>query len=226
MLPEKVAEGSEYVLPVCCYLSDGKVPLGWSVLIGETDAGIHPAGGVITVTADITVTAVWGHAVSFALGDPEAEGDMKTEYVGYDGSYTLPVCEFTLGRDTFAAWQSDEGGFFAPGAVIKVKANITMTAVWMHDAGFSLPDRIDRIEESAFEEDASIIVVDAKNCRTIGAKAFAYCSRLSEIHLPADCTIDGTAFEGSGTVYVFAPAGGTTEAFCAVRNYLIFVAIP
>ena len=95
----------------------------------------------------------------------------------------------------------------------------------MHIAAFSLPDAIAEIEESAFEGNTAMTVVDAKNCQSIGANAFAGCENLSEIHLGKNCTIASDAFADSGTLYVFAPAGGTTESFCSSRPNILFVSI-
>ena len=104
-------------------------------------------------------------------------------------------------------------------------AGMTFTAVWMHDASFRLPDSAAGIEESAFEGDAGIRTVDAKNCGNIGGSAFADCRALSEIRLPRNCAIAPDAFANCGTFYVFAPADGTTETFCASREFMIFVEI-
>ena len=69
-------------------------------------------------------------------------------------------------------------------------------------------------------------IVDASNCTAIGINAFKGCTNLTQIRLPADCRIDPAAFSGCGTVYVFAPAGDSTEAFCNQEtNDCIFVAI-
>ena len=71
-----------------------------------------------------------------------------------------------------------------------------------------------------------ITVVDAGNCTSIGAYAFRGCTGLTQIRLDGECDIDATAFSGCGTVYVFAPKGGSTEDYCNDYNNLIFVAIP
>ena len=38
------------------------------------------------------------------------------------------------------------------------------------------------------------------------------------------CAIDADAFTGCGTVYIFAPAGGTTEDWCRDRTGIVFIA--
>ena len=64
--------------------------------------------------------------------------------------------------------------------------------------------------------------VDARSVTSIGKWAFKD-TELTQIRLPANCSIDADAFTGCGTVYVFAPAGGATEEFCANHNGVIFV---
>ena len=68
-------------------------------------------------------------------------------------------------------------------------------------------------------------VVDAGHCTEIGKNAFKDCVNLTQIRLPAGCDIDPAAFSGCGTVYVFAPAGGTTETGCAAVANCVFVAV-
>ena len=89
---------------------------------------------------------------------------------------------------------------------------------------FTLPDRLSTIEAGAFEGAALATVVDAHNCAVIGPEAFKHCTGLTQILLPADCQIDSTAFDGcGGPVFVFAPAGGDTEASCADIPYCVFI---
>ena len=80
------------------------------------------------------------------------------------------------------------------------------------------------IEESSFEGDEMITVVDAGACAAIGVNAFKDCKALTQIRLPKECAIDPTAFEGCGTVTVFAPAGGSTETDCKAIENCEFIA--
>ena len=167
--------------------------------------------------------------IFFALGDGNAWGTMPVEFYEEGTVFTLPDCGFTLNGGTFMAWDVAMDGqdeeILTPGREITVTGNTIVTAIWMHTASFTLPAGTTAIEESAFAGDTAITLVDAKNCAHIGANAFEDCLNLSEIRLPGNCTIDGSAFIGCGTVYVFAPAGGTTQTFCGTRPYLIFVAV-
>ena len=87
---------------------------------------------------------------------------------------------------------------------------------------FILPEQLKVLDESAFEGVTSLTIVDAHNCTSIGKDAFKG-TGLKQIRLPKDCEIDPEAF-GEQRICVFAPAGGTTEAFCADYDNLVFIA--
>ena len=87
---------------------------------------------------------------------------------------------------------------------------------------FILPEQLKVLDESAFEGVPSLTIVDAHNCTSIGKDAFKG-TGLKQIRLPKDCEIDPEAF-GEQRICVFAPAGGTTEAFCAGHDNLVFIA--
>ena len=87
---------------------------------------------------------------------------------------------------------------------------------------FILPEQLKVLDESALEGVPSLTLVDAHSCAAIGRDAFKG-TGLEQIRLPKDCEIDPEAF-GEQRICVFAPAGGTTEAFCADDDNLVFVA--
>lgn len=93
-------------------------------------------------------------------------------------------------------------------------------------ASFTIPSACTSIEKSTFEETTALTVVDAGHVTAIGPDAFSGCTGLTQIRLPADCTIDASAFTGCGTVFVFAPAGGTTESGCKGIANCMFVKEP
>ena len=73
--------------------------------------------------------------------------------------------------------------------------------------------------QSALEGPKMRIVYVPDLCTDIGAYAFSNCTELTQIRLPKNCTIDSTAFSGCGALScIFAPAGGTTEAWCRNNN--------
>ena len=45
----------------------------------------------------------------------------------------------------------------------------------------------------------------------------------TQIRLPKNCEIGDGVFDGCGKVYVFAPAGGTTESWCQGKDNIVFV---
>ena len=88
---------------------------------------------------------------------------------------------------------------------------------------FVMPAALTTIEESAFEGMTNMTAVDAHNCTAIDKDAFKDCARLSQIRLAKDCSIDPGAFDTDHSIYVFAPAGDSTEEFCKGDNNLVFV---
>ena len=105
--------------------------------------------------------------------------------------------------------------------------DVTVTAVWENirfgNPDFTMPAALTTIEESAFEGNTNISIVDAHNCTTIGKDAFKGCTNLTQIRLARNCAIDPAAFEPDQVICVFAPAGGDTETFCNGDNNLIFI---
>ena len=58
-------------------------------------------------------------------------------------------------------------------------------------------------------------VTVSEGITAIGANAFRNCAGLTQIRLPKNCAISDTAFTGcTSLIAVYAPAGGTTEAWC------------
>ena len=107
--------------------------------------------------------------------------------------------------------------------------NVTVKATFSIAFGvpdFIMPAGLTTIEESAFEGITGMSAVDAGNCTSIGRDAFLGCTGLTRIRLAGDCVIDPDAFEGNQQIYIFAPAGGSTETFCKGYDNLIFVEEP
>jgi hypothetical protein len=89
---------------------------------------------------------------------------------------------------------------------------------------FILPKNMKAIGENMFENNTALTTVDAANCQTVGAEAFKDCTGLEQVRLPKDCQISDSAFDGCGTVFIFAPAGGSTELFCSGHDNCLFIA--
>jgi len=99
---------------------------------------------------------------------------------------------------------------------------LTILARELGTPDFTMPEQLTEIGESAFEGLGELKVVDAHSCMVIGKDAFRD-TGLAQIRLPKDCEIDPEAF-GNRKIYVFAPAGGTTEAYCDGHDNLVFIA--
>ena len=134
----------------------------------------------------------------------------------------------------FDGWYQvmDEQGTLAETAFdfenTRILEDITLRAVFTKitfgTPDFVMPTALTTIEESAFEGDTEISVVDASNVATIGKWAFKDCTGLTQIKLSQHCSIDASAFSGCGTVYVYAPAGGSTQEYCGkTTNPCVFV---
>ena len=96
-------------------------------------------------------------------------------------------------------------------------AHVVIGAFVLPDFGtadFTLPADLTTLEASAFEGVTDLRIVDARSCTAIGANVFTG-TGLSQIRLPKDCLIDTGAFSGCWRVFVFAEAGGMTEAYCS-----------
>ena len=117
------------------------------------------------------------------------------------------ICYRVIGNDIYETL-----GWSGP-----VTATITMYATFS-EPDFALPPFLAEIGEEAFAEDMALTTVDAGSCAKIGANAFRGCTNLKRIRLSQNCEIDDTAFTGCMALKIFAPAGGTTAAWCAGHN--------
>ena len=102
-----------------------------------------------------------------------------------------------------------------------VTASIVMPE--FDDPDFVMPEDLTAIGESAFVGVTAMKVVDAHSCTAIGKDAFKG-TGLTQIRLPKECQIDSAAFDEGALIYVFAQSGGTTQAYCAEHDNLIFTA--
>ncbi len=194
-------------------------------IVYSVDSGIYPLdeGGM-----DVTVNGE-------TIGDPyrAKPGDAVTlavtpvsgyELVGITGDYldyTRALQPVAITRDAAnpLVWR-----FTMPDGRVDLGAafrKLSLPAFGTPD--FTLPAALKTIEESAFEGMTLMHIVDAGSVTSIGKWAFKD-TGLTQIKLPQNCSIDADAFTGCGTVYVFAPAGGTTESWRQNRSGIVFVA--
>ncbi len=146
-------------------------------------------------------------------------GEMERVIAALGDSVELPACGFEApALKAFAGW-SVEGEAYAPADPLTVEDHAVVTATWtdairLGIADLVLPAALTAIEDGAFEGIAAASVWIPDSCGSIGSGAFAACPNLRQVRVPADCSIDPSAFAGCGPVTLFGPAGGTAEQFC------------
>ena len=177
MPAKKVLHGSEYCLPECEFIApEGKQFKAW-----EIDGAEYPVNAPVTVTADITVKALWEDAppapaeytVRF---NANGGGGTMADVTGVSGSYTLPACGFTEPEGKqFKGWSTSADGSVISGTTYEVSSDTTFYAIW----------------ES---KEYSIIVTDGK--ATIGAGSeISKAAQGTTITLTANAAPDGKVFD-------------------------------
>ena len=177
MPAKKILHGSEYSLPECEFIApEGKQFKAW-----EIDGAEYPVNAPVTVTADITVKALWEDAppapteytVRF---NANGGGGTMADVTGVSGSYTLPACGFTEPEGKqFKGWSTSADGSVISGTTYEVSSDTTFYAIW----------------ES---KEYSIIVTDGK--ATIGAGSeISKAAQGTTITLTANAAPDGKVFD-------------------------------
>ena len=177
MPAKKVLHGSEYYLPECEFVApEGKQFKAWQI-----DGTEYPVNAPVTVTADITVKALWKDAppapaeytVRF---NANGGGGTMADVTGVSGSYTLPSCGFTEPEGKqFKGWSTSADGSVISGTTYEVSSDTTFYAIW----------------ES---KEYSIIVTDGK--ATIGAGSeISKAAQGTTITLTANAAPDGKVFD-------------------------------
>ena len=177
MPAKKILHGSEYSLPECEFIApEGKQFKAW-----EIDGAEYPVNAPVTVTADITVKALWEDAppapaeytVRF---NANGGGGTMADVTGISGSYTLPACGFTEPEGKqFRGWSTSADGSVISGTTYEVSSDTTFYAIW----------------ES---KEYSIIVTDGK--ATIGAGSeISKAAQGTTITLTANAAPDGKVFD-------------------------------
>ena len=177
MPAKKVLHGSAYYLPECEFVApEGKQFKAWQI-----DGTEYPVNAPVTVTADITVKALWKDAppapaeytVRF---NANGGGGTMADVTGVSGSYTLPSCGFTEPEGKqFKGWSTSADGSVISGTTYEVSSDTTFYAIW----------------ES---KEYSIIVTDGK--ATIGAGSeISKAAQGTTITLTANAAPDGKVFD-------------------------------
>ena len=177
MPAKKILHGSEYSLPECEFVApEGKQFKAW-----EIDGAEYPVNAPVTVTADITVKALWKDAppapaeytVRF---NANGGGGTMADVTGISGSYTLPACGFTEPEGKqFKGWSTSADGSVISGTTYEVSLDTTFYAIW----------------ES---KEYPIIVADGK--ATIGAGSeISKAAKGTTVTLTANAAPDGKVFD-------------------------------
>ena len=177
MPAKKILHGNEYSLPECEFIApEGKQFKAW-----EIDGAEYPVNAPVTVTADITVKALWEDAppapaeytVRF---NANGGGGTMADVTGISGSYTLPACGFTEPEGKqFKGWSTSADGSVISGTTYEVSLDTTFYAIW----------------ES---KEYPIIVADGK--ATIGAGSeISKAAQGTTITLTANAAPDGKVFD-------------------------------
>ena len=177
MPAKKVLHGSEYSLPECEFVApEGKQFKAW-----EIDGTEYPVNTPVTVTADITVKALWEDAppapVEYTVRfNANGGGGTMADVTGVSGSYTLPSCGFTEPEGKqFKGWSTSADGSVISGTTYEVSLDTTFYAIW----------------ES---KEYPIIVADGK--ATIGAGSeISKAAQGTTITLTANAAPDGKVFD-------------------------------
>ena len=177
MPAKKVLHGSEYYLPECEFIA----PENQQFKAWQIDGTEYPVNASVTVTADITVKALWEDAppapaeytVRF---NANGGGGTMADVTGVSGSYTLPSCGFTEPEGKqFKGWSTSADGSVISGTTYEVSSDTTFYAIW----------------ES---KEYSIIVTDGK--ATIGAGSeISKAAQGTTITLTANAAPDGKVFD-------------------------------
>ena len=177
MPAKKILHGSEYSLPECEFIApEGKQFKAWE--IGGTE---YPVNAPVTVTADITVKALWKDAppapaeytVRF---NANGGGGTMADVTGVSGSYTLPACGFTEPEGKqFKGWSTSADGSVISGTTYEVSSDTTFYAIW----------------ES---KEYSIIVTDGKATNGAGSE-ISKAAQGTKVTLTANAAPDGKEFD-------------------------------
>ncbi len=191
---------------------------GVTIGFGETKT-TYPTSGITTYAIDDTADSVGlmyggvffagpGQTVTLNLTALAPEGMLVSGFTASTGTLTRKGGAWTL---TLADTEAIISAVYAP-------------AFGMPD--FILPAGLTEVEEGAFEGIAASVVEVPENCVSIGAGAFRNCPNLTQIRIPADCSIGTDAFDGCTLVYIYSAPGSGAETYCddPTHDNCVFVA--
>ncbi len=114
------------------------------------------------------------------------------------------------------------------GIAYSVYADITPVPLWQASTpfgtpDFELPNDLNAIQAEAFAGIAATVVEIPAGCASIGDRAFSNCPNLTQIRIPARCTLGEDVFDGCPHVYVYGVTGSPAEIFCRQFGHCEFV---
>jgi len=233
-LPEGVSNPTGYNVETPGFTLNRPAREGYT-FVGWTGTGLTESAQNVTIptgsTGDRSYTANWTRVeYTVSIADDIEHGTVTADNASAAAGETVtltvtPEAGYKLG--TLSVKQGETEVSVENNTFTMPDSPVTVTATFLPVYGtpdFTLPTALQTNEANAFEGANMTIVYVPDTCTAIGAEAFKSCTALRQIRLPKDCAIDSTAFTGCGTVYVFAPAGGTTEGWCQNRSGIVFVA--
>ncbi len=191
---------------------------GVTVGFGATKT-TYPASGITTYAIDDTADPVGlmyggvffagpGQTVTLNLDAAAPEGMLVSGFTASTGTLTRNGGAWTL---TLADTEAIISASYAPA---------------FGTPDFILPAGLTEVEEGAFEGIAASVVEVPEDCVSIGAGAFRNCPNLTQIRIPADCSIGTDAFDGCTLVYIYSAPGSGAETYCddPTHDNCVFVA--
>lgn len=144
---------------------------------------------------------------------------------GIDGNSTCE-CETVLPAGKYVVYVDAVNYYYCKGSDIDIWFVVTQN----HDTpifgttDFILPSELAVIDESAFEGITATAIYISDACTSIGKWAFLNCPKLTQIRIPANCTIGTDAFEGCLNVVIFGTPGSAAETYANSHANCSFVA--
>ncbi len=156
MKSDSVQKGQEYTISDPMLTKEGFTFVEWSDGIEV----YHPGDSIILVRST-TLTAVWGHTVTFDLKG--GTWDRTDTVVAKGGSYTVPSAVPTKSGCMFKEWRCGND-VVLPGGTIDLSSNVTLQAVWTFGFIPIIPDDGgDAIEVVVDEKEGSGSGIDGKS---------------------------------------------------------------
>ena len=206
----------------CCYTyRDGWFGLWESTSLGQKGKLNTLMRDALLYGNDINTDHV---TVTFNSGG--GKGEMKSQTFRRDTNQTLNPQAFTRKGYRFTGWNTKEDGsgdHYDNRAQVKLFRNLVLFAQWKKLPANTavLPQEVTVVDSGAFENTSFEAVILGENVHTIDDRAFAGCTQLKEIVIPASVTsIMGNAFEGCNEeLLMICEAGSAAMAYAQEQGY-------